>query len=513
MTDKLILPPEILEKVPAQLRHQPAEQIVALYAKAIERDQKENRLRDYKPYPKQAEFHALGAHFRERMFFAGNQLGKTRCAAAEVAFHLTGEYPEGWVGKRFTKAPEIWVASEDYELLRDVAQAELFGPADDFGTGMVPKRCIKKAIPRSGVAGAMDTVLVKHKSGGTSRVKFKSYKEGRAEFQGKSELGVLWFDEEPKSEDSIGLYIEALTRTNALPGITMITFTPLKGSTQLVNRFEVDKFPGTAFVRMGIHDVGHYTPEQRAAIIAQYPEHEREARTEGYAKLGAGAVFGSIDPKKIQYSNMEIPDHWFRICGQDYGYTHPTAFAWIAQDRDSNKFYVYDVYAATEEKPAEHFAAWQSRGEHIPVAWPHDGRRREPGTGEQLAAIYRKLGVKMLSEPAMLPKPAVDSKKASKPNGGPEDKKPRMSVEQGILLMIAAMNEGRFYVAKHLEKFWEEFRLYHRNERTGRIVDKNDDIISATRYAFIMAMQGHGVQRAGRRLLLPRGKKYNSRYA
>lgn len=513
MTDKLVLPPEILEKVPAALRHLPAEQIVALYAKALERDQKENKLRDYKPYPKQAEFHALGARFRERMFFAGNQLGKTRCAAAEVAFHLTGEYPEWWQGKRFARAPEVWVASEDYELLRDVAQAELFGPAEDFGTGMVPKRCIKKPIPRSGVAGAMDTVLVKHKSGGISRVKFKSYKEGRSEFQGKSELGVLWFDEEPKSDDSLGLYTEALTRTNALPGITMITFTPLKGSTQLVNRFEVDKFPGTAFVRMGIHDVGHYTPEQREAIIAQYPEHERAARTEGYAKLGAGAVFGSIDPKRIQYTDLTIPDHWFRICGQDYGFTHPTALAWIAHDRDAGVFYLYDVYAATEEKPPEHYAAWKARGEYIPVAWPHDGKRREQGTGEQLAATYRELGMNMLSEPAMLPKPGVDAKKSSKPDGGPEDKKSRMSVEQGILLMKNAMNEGRFKVAKHLDKFWEEFRLYHRHERTGKIVDKNDDVISATRYAFIMAMQGHGAQKQGRRMYLPQKRKYTSRYA
>jgi hypothetical protein len=32
---------------------------------------------------------------------------------------------------------------------------------------------------------------------------------------------------------------------------------------------------------MTIHDVWHYTPEQRAAIIASYPIHEREARTLG----------------------------------------------------------------------------------------------------------------------------------------------------------------------------------------------------------------------------------------
>jgi len=38
---------------------------------------KRNRLSTYKPYAKQMDFHAAGASFRERLFMAGNQLGKT----------------------------------------------------------------------------------------------------------------------------------------------------------------------------------------------------------------------------------------------------------------------------------------------------------------------------------------------------------------------------------------------------------------------------------------------------
>ena len=33
-----------------------------------------------------------------------------------------------------------------------------------------------------------------------------------------------------------------------------------------------------AVVTMTIDDAEHYTPEQRAAIVASYPAHEREAR-------------------------------------------------------------------------------------------------------------------------------------------------------------------------------------------------------------------------------------------
>src|SRR5215467_5983017 len=38
---------------------------------------RENSLAHYRPYPKQIDFHDAGATHRERLFMAGNQLGKT----------------------------------------------------------------------------------------------------------------------------------------------------------------------------------------------------------------------------------------------------------------------------------------------------------------------------------------------------------------------------------------------------------------------------------------------------
>jgi hypothetical protein len=42
----------------------------------------------------------------------------------------------------------------------------------------------------------------------------------------------------------------------------------------------------------------------------------------------------------------------------------------------------------------------------------------------------------------------------------------------------------RFKVFKHLNDWWEEFRLYHRKD--GRVVKEGDDLMSATRYALMM---------------------------
>lgn len=43
--------------------------------------------------------------------------------------------------------------------------------------------------------------------------------------------------------------------------------------------------------RMTIDDAEHYTPEQRAAIVASYPAHEREARVRGVPAMGSGRIF------------------------------------------------------------------------------------------------------------------------------------------------------------------------------------------------------------------------------
>ena len=51
-------------------------------------------------------------------------------------------------------------------------------------------------------------------------------------FQG-TDLDYVWFDEEPP----LDIYSEGLTRTNATGGITIVTFTPLLGMSDVVLLF------------------------------------------------------------------------------------------------------------------------------------------------------------------------------------------------------------------------------------------------------------------------------------
>lgn len=198
------------------------------------------KLTEYKPYAKQAEFHAAGATHRERLFCGGNRVGKTECGGAEMAIHLTGEYPDWWKGKTFDKEVRAWAAGITGESTRDVVQAKLLGPPDrreDWGTGFIPKRSIGEIMTGRGIANAIDMMNVRRSSagdiqGGWSSLAFKSYEKGREKWQGAA-LEVIWMDEEPDIE----IYTEGLTRTNETGGIVFLTCTPLLGMSEVMRLF------------------------------------------------------------------------------------------------------------------------------------------------------------------------------------------------------------------------------------------------------------------------------------
>jgi len=166
---------------------------------------------------------------------AGNQLGKTYCGAAEMAYHLTGLYPDWWPGRRWDRPIRAWAGSKTGEVTRDGVQRLLIGEPKDlnaFGTGLIPHVALVDWSKRTGVPDALDSAVVKHASGAASTLGFKSYDQGREKWQAET-LDLVWFDEEPPFD----IYMEGLTRTNATMGATFITFTPLLGMSDVVSMF------------------------------------------------------------------------------------------------------------------------------------------------------------------------------------------------------------------------------------------------------------------------------------
>jgi len=453
-----------------------------LQSKLLEaaRRMKTERLWAYRPYPKQAEHHTKGKKYRKRLLMAGNQQGKTESGTAEDAFHLTGLYPEWWTGLRFGKPIRMWIGGNTATTVRDVLQRKLLGAQGELGTGWIPKTAIVHATPSRGVPGAYDFVTVSHVSGGTSVVIFKSYEQGQEKWQADS-IDFLHFDEEPPPE----IWTEGMARLTATDGSMQLTFTPLKGMSSVVREFYPNpKGEDMAVTRMGLKDALHIAPERHASILAQYPKHERDARTEGIPVLGSGAVF-PVERSLIEVHPVPIQKHWKRIAGMDFGRgDHPTAGVCLAIDSDLDILYVVDTHRDTDPRMVIHADAMR-RWLGVPVAWPKDGHSREPNEGQKIADVYRQKGLKMLPEHAQYTQESMPLA---------QDRSNMVSVEAGLFEMLTRMQDGRFKVFSTLDGWWEEFAMYHRVD--GKIVKQLDDLMDATRYA-VMARRFAAAVRQG----------------
>lgn len=471
---------------------------LALLTREFLRQLAENRIGSYAPYRWQQEFHAAGRDHPERMLMAANRVGKTQTAGAEVALHLTGDYdglpriaryaerlpngaphpnageliwPDGWHGKRFSFPIIAWTGSPTTETSRDIVQKELLGSlGQDFGTGWLPKgRIIGQPTQRqAGVRGVVDTVKVRHITGGVSLCMMKAYEQGWQKFQGGAPH-VVWLDEEP---NDYMVYSEAQTRIISSSGIILVTFTPLLGQTELVDHF-LSGGPGIFLRGATWDDAPHLTKTERDRMVLSYRAHERDARTKGVPMLGEGAVFPVADTD-IRVDPFKIPDHFARIKGCDFGIDHPAAGVEIAWDRDQDIVYVIECYRKAGETAAYHAAWFNKSNKAIPVAWPHDGENREKSGGIRLADHYRNHGVNMLSKSARYRR--MPGETHEKAGGQP--------VEPIVDETLERMLTGRFKVFSNCPLWFEEKRSYHRKD--GRIVPKRDDILKATFYAMMM---------------------------
>ena len=435
----------------------------AVLGELVKRHQKRKLLR-YKPYGYQTEFHEAGAHYPERMLRAGNRVGKTFSACAEDAYHLTGLYPDWWTGKVFKYAPKGWIVSITNETSRDILQAELVGTASE--PGLIPEELIiEKNKRQAGIDNVLESIYVQHASGNVSVASFKNYEQGKSKFQGAA-IDFVHMDEEP---DDIGIYLEARMRIITRNGTIYSTLTPLKGETMLMERFSKAK-DGTFMITASMLEAPHLNAKEIEVLMASYPEYEREARMNGTPVMGIGRVF-NFPESDVLVPPEELPKHWARICGIDFGINedHQQAAAWLAHDRDTDTIYLYDEYKAANSSVIEHAAAIKARGKWIPVAWPHDGGHREKGSGKFLKNYYFDEDVGMLGLSSCYK----------------SDKQGPQPVEPIVNEMIDRIKTGRFKVFPHCRMFRDEFRSLHRDKH-GKIVAKKDDVMKATMYALMM---------------------------
>jgi phage terminase large subunit-like protein len=442
----------------------------------------ENRFAFWKPYPKQMEFLSLGAEKRERLLRGGNKTGKTWTGAGEAVAHLTGRYPPWWPGIRYDRPTLVWSGGATGVAVRDGPQTILCGlPGDklSLGTGMIPKDLIVGDPPTSRSApNGMDSIIVRHITGGNSKLVFKTYAQGDGQGTGSWEgpyVDVIWLDEEAP----MAVYQEALARLTG-QGRIYTTFTPKQGYSLLVKRFMREQSPNRGVMQITLEDAEHFTEEEKQLRREGYLAHEIAYREFGDPGLGEGSVFTVPEQDlRVSMSLGSVPLEWRKLWSLDFGaYNHPFAAVLWAFDLENDMDYILHSIKMTTPpgNPAilGHCDAIKRVAARVPVAWPPDGHVQEKDSGEPLADIYKGYGLLMLSEHSTFP------------TGG-------YSTRAGIDALDHRMQQRKLQVRNcpENEKWFEEYRAYHYKD--DKVVKDFDDLMSATRVGYIMRRKARAV--------------------
>jgi hypothetical protein len=255
-----------------------------------------------------------------------------------------------------------------------------------------------------------------------------------------------------------------LVRNN---GIFYGGYTPWRGQTKLTEHFMNATDPAIRYVQATWDDAPHMDEEAKRVVMKSYPEHERASRSTGIPMMGEGAIFSTPESSFV-IDPIRIPDHWARIKGVDFGLAHPAAVVNLAFDRDTGIVYVYRAWRDFIKRTADHIEAINADGEDwVPVAWPHDGEKRDPKSGTQLVAGYRK-------RCAMLAKSA---RYKNDVGGG-------QSVWKSVEDVRERLANGTWKVFRTCKPWLEEYRTYHTQD--GVIVARRDDCLKASFYAHMM---------------------------
>lgn len=418
-------------------------------------------------YVKHMEFFKASADHTEIALIAANRSGKSLALGYAVTCHLTGNYPDWWIGRKFDEGITCWMAGEDAKTVRDSMQEILFGKPGMLGTGLIPLENIEgKPAPRAGVPDGIDSALIRHKSGGISRIVLKAYDQGRESFQA-AKVDVLGLDEEPPED----IYAEGLTRTMSTDptkpnGLVLSAFTPLKGISKVVLMYLPGGktgpiAPSRHVVTIGWNEVPHLSDKAKAAILDAYPLHQRDARSRGVPQLGSGAIY-PVDEADLLVEPFELPG-WYRcVYALDVGWNR-TAALWAALDPETDVLYIYSEHYMGQEVPSVHAASIQARGKWIPGVIDPAARGRSQHDGQRLFDAYVALGLNNLT--------LADN-----------------AVEAGIHTVYQRMASGRLKVFSTCQNFLAELRVYRRDEK-GKVVKENDHLLDDCRYICVSGIQ------------------------
>lgn len=414
---------------------------------------------DKTKYPKHNLFFEVGSKYRQRLFMAGNRVGKTTAALCEIVMHMSGKYPETWTGKRFEVCNNWWLVGRDSKTVKDTLQMMLLGKVGEFGTGIIPVDLLdfNSLVEAKKSSSGVESFRIKHVSGAWSQAEFRTAEAGRAAFQG-TERSILIDEECP-----LDVYTECLLRTLTGGNILIMTFTPLFGSTDLIEQFyggkgmfkpgDFETGAGKFAIQTSMDECPHLSPADVEEILASCPPHQRDARRKGIPELSAGSIF-PVPEEFIKIEPIQIPEFWPRWYGMDVGWKN-TAACWFAQDPETKMKYVTHVYKRGEVEPVIHAAAIKKPGDWLKGAIDSAANASNQADGKKLMELYQGQGLNLVN--------AVKS------------------VEAGLWTCYNELATGQIKIFSTCSDFFDEYKQYKRDSK-GKVIKENDHVMDSFRY-------------------------------
>ena len=128
---------------------------------------------------------------------------------------------------------------------------------------------------------------------------------------------------------------------------------------------------------------------------------------------------------------------------------------WGALDPQTDILYLYSEHNQNNAEPAIHAQGIRSRGKWIPGLIDPTANGRSQSDGWNPLEIYQDLGLTL--------EPVEDSE------------------QSGVCEVLQRMRSGRLKVFGTLENFFQQYRLYRRDEQ-GQVVKQNDLLMNCLRH-------------------------------
>lgn len=465
--------------------------------------EKYNKISYFEPFDYQRKFMNAGSKFKVRYLRAGNRTGKTFGAAAEMAYHLTGLYPDWWEGEKVPDGGHIyWAVGVTLDSVKNVLQKELLGTdnavqTDALGTGSIPRDYIDFENGFSRDGARVKSVTVKHVSGESNVLKFYGSQD-ESIMMGQKVRGAL-LDEEPpfRSKEIFGQVRTRLLNAagDGEDGFLIYTATPEQGQTPLNDLFdnaqsEDDPGYGLLYLQSAtMLDNPTLSAEQINDYLSTIPEYQREMRMKGIPFIGEGQIF-SQDEMSIVVDEVNPGPDWEVIGAVDWGNVKdPTVLMFAVRNPDTKEIFIIDEFYFDKDeldRSAEHIAEFILSSQYcaVPIIIPHDA--------PQKGTILQRYGVNTSASQLFVnpPETLLTIQQVNYKNKSNRD------IETGLHEMIHLFNKGLLKVKANCFHWFKEKRSYYwqYNDTTKETKPSkgNEHCIDASRYAAMSLIANRG---------------------